>query len=620
MSAPPWVDGLDLLPAGTGAAQQAALDELLPRLVLSSAVSAMLEQAVGLAGVVGPIDALLAGAGPWLGGPGAFGASGGGGLDGAKVDAMLTALGRVVSGAPGTGLPLPGGLTVTAAGTDPLVVTVATDPSAPLLGAVGLSLGLGIDAARHATSTGSVAVEVPLGGAWPSATILVEATGAGVRLAVAPAGQPPLELLPHFGGFGALAAAASALLPALLDRVHLDLSPPSVVHQAALDLATALDLYDALGGFVPHAATWAAVARPGWLDSVAGTARTAAVAAAVDVLTQIGVPGSLAASGASVQWASGALAVRAGWGTGAPELSVTCTDLAVAGTPVHLWLAAAVSAGSGAPTVTAEATVQLDATADVGFAFTPGLRTFLDTSGSGQVLRARLLPLGRAGEGALAVDLVPAFGIAPTPAALGELVSAWLVPIAGAMALDVADVQTLLDSPLWTGGPTTRDVLQRAGVLTGPALAAPLPSLDALPGLVTKALAESASLPPVTVADGLTVALVNDGTRVGLRVAGSHDVDAGELTVALHFGGTETWNGGTDAGVTVYLFDLDHDAPVPPRPARRRGRGGGQGQGRRPSRVDRQRRARLRGRLPLLRHRPAGDRARSPSGLPASNS
>jgi hypothetical protein len=58
------------------------------------------------------------------------------------------------------------------------------------------------------------------------------------------------------------------------------------------------------------------------------------------------------------------------------------------------------------------------------------------------------------------------------------------------------------------------------------------------------------------VAEGLTVTLVNDGPRFGLRLAGSHNVDAGDVTVALHFGGTETWNGGTDAGLTVYLFDL----------------------------------------------------------------
>ena len=312
---------------------------------------------------------------------------------------LLTALGRMVSGSPATGLPLPGGLTVTAAGNDPLVVTVATDPSAPLLGAVGFSLGLGIDAARHATATGSVSVEVPLGGGWPSATVVVEATAAGVRVAIAPAGQPPIELLPHFSGFGALAAAASALLPALLGTIDSELSPPGAAHQAALDLATALDLYYPAGGSAAHADTWAAVVRTGWLELRRRAARTAAVTAAIDVLTQIGVPGTLTALGASVQWASGALAVRAGWGTGSAELSVACTDLTVAGSPVHLWLAAAVSAGSGAPAVTADAAVQLDATADVGFAFTPGIRASLDTSGPGPVVRARLLPLGRTGRG-----------------------------------------------------------------------------------------------------------------------------------------------------------------------------------------------------------------------------
>src|SRR5664279_2026771 len=141
----------------------------------------------------------------------------------------------------------------------------------------------------------------------------------------------------------------------------------------------------------------------------------------------------------------GALAVQAGWGTGAPELSVSCTDLAVAGSALHLWLTAGVVADPGAPALTVDATAQLDATAAVGFTFTPGLRAALDTSGTGPAIALTLLPLGRADEGTLAVTLVPSFAIKPTPDALSALVSAWLLPIAGAMTLAVADVQTLLD-------------------------------------------------------------------------------------------------------------------------------------------------------------------------------
>jgi hypothetical protein len=559
LTAPPWTDGLDLLPVGSGATQRAVRDELLPRLVLSSAMSALLEQAVGLGGAVGAIDALLAGAGSWLSGSGAFGAGGGGpGLDGAKIGALLSALGRAVTGSPVTGLPLPGGLTLTATGGDPLVLSVATDPSAPLLGVVGLDLAISIDNQRHVTPTGTVTIQVPLGGGggWSSAAVVLGATPAGVRLAVAPAGLPAIELLPHFSGFGSLADAAAALLPALLDEIDSTLAPPGLIHQAVLDLAAALDLYDAGGGFAAHASAWADVARSGWLDSVAGAVRAAAITAAANVLSRLGLPGSLSASGTSVRWASGALAVQTGWGTGAPELSVSCTDLAVSGTPVHLWLTAAVAAGSGAPAVTVDATVQLDATADVGFAFTPAVRAALDTSGPSPVVDVRLLPLGRAGEATLAVDLVPSFGVAPSTAALGALVSAWLIPIAGAMSLAVADVQTLLDRPIWSGGPTARDVLQRAGVMSGTTLAAPFPALSDLPGLVTRALAESASLPPITLAGGLSVSVVSDGNRFGVRISGEHDIDTGDVTVTLHFGGTETWNGGTDGGITVYLFDL----------------------------------------------------------------
>jgi hypothetical protein len=61
LDAPPWVSALSLLPAGSGAAQQAAALSLIPRLALSSAVSAVIESLVGPALRIGPIDALLAG-------------------------------------------------------------------------------------------------------------------------------------------------------------------------------------------------------------------------------------------------------------------------------------------------------------------------------------------------------------------------------------------------------------------------------------------------------------------------------------------------------------------------------------------------------------------------------
>jgi len=63
LDAPPWVSALSLLPAGSGAAQQAAALSLIPRLALSSAVSAVIESLVGPALRIGPIDALLAGPG-----------------------------------------------------------------------------------------------------------------------------------------------------------------------------------------------------------------------------------------------------------------------------------------------------------------------------------------------------------------------------------------------------------------------------------------------------------------------------------------------------------------------------------------------------------------------------
>ncbi|HUJ65887.1 MAG TPA: hypothetical protein VLX59_10135, partial [Acidimicrobiales bacterium] len=221
LDAPPWTSNLALVPPAPDLGDQAL--QLLPRLALSSAASAVMDALVGPQINTGPIDALLANFGPWLQKPSAFGASGGsgsGGLDATRINNLLSAIGAAAGlpAAPsGGGLMLPGGIALTVSGGDPLRVSLAASG----VGGGVLDIGgdLSIDRFGHVTPDGTAALHLTLpGGSWASVDIALGAGPAGLTLSVAPGSGGTVTLLPSVSGLASvLSGLGTALLPALLD-------------------------------------------------------------------------------------------------------------------------------------------------------------------------------------------------------------------------------------------------------------------------------------------------------------------------------------------------------------------------------------------------------------------
>jgi large repetitive protein len=562
LSADPWLAPTALLPAGAG---EGALVVLAPRLLLSAALGALLETAVGAGLVVGPIDALLVDAGNWLSGGHAFGASTPDGapvpgFDAAKLTALLNGLAAAAALPTGPGIVLPGGVSVGATGGDPLVLAVAT--TAPINGVLGLSLTASIDAARHVTPGGTVSLTVPLpaGAAWPSVAVTVGTGPDGLSLAVTPSGAAAIQILPRFSGFGAFASAAAALLPSVLDRVRTELGPTpatrSQLMQLALDLCAALDVYDEAGGFSAHADAIAAVGKPGWLEGLGATVRADAAARIAALLNDPGsalhvLPGTVAVdpAGPTVDWtwtpaaATGSLGVHLGWhGTG-PQVGVRATSLSLPGSPVTVGLAAGLLDGA----ITGDATLGIDVGTALGFPFAPALQASVE---SGR-FALRLVPVAP-----LQIELAPAPQVVGGTAALETLARTWLLPLAANLAVEAA--QTAAGSPLakqlFAGGKTAEEILKAAGILDGAGNF--VPALPTVPELMQGALAAISGLGVDIGADkSLNLSFVNAGGRLGVRLKGHEDIPAGGLAVSVRFGEPASWIG-PDGGVTLYLLDI----------------------------------------------------------------
>jgi len=564
VEAPPWTGGIDLLPTTGGALLREARDSLLPRLVLSSAVSAVIERLIGPGYLIGPIDALLAEPGRWLSTPTALGRSGSdsssgssGPLDPARLNLLLERVAAAAGLPPGPGLTLPGGISVTIGGTDTVRISIAKPAGVALLPDVDLALTLDIDGERHVTPGGTMSMNVPLAGVatgatapWPSVDVDVGVSSAGVTLTVTPEGGSAIEFLPHFGGFGTLAAGAAALLPSLLDEV-LVRTPASPFRTAALRVAQDLDLYDAGGGFAAHQAQLAALVAPGGLAAVTPTA---AVGSMVALLNLLGLPGQVGRDGDAVVWGSPTLAnrdveVRGGWGADGPEVRVRTDETATPGGVARLSFTAAFAAG--APTF--EAAAALDAPAGLGFPFRPAVRARL----AGGRLEVALLPLGVTDESTLAIALAPVTAVLPNAEALALLAERWLVPLASELAVQAAE--PLLTRQLWSGGPTLGELLQSGSILAtgGPPfhLQSPLPAIATIPGELLRALVRAGTV-DIPVGGGLQLNVAEFGSRLGIRLSGALEVDTGSLLARILLGGELTWNGGVDKGLTLYLFDV----------------------------------------------------------------
>ncbi len=568
LDAPPWVSHLQLLPTGSGTAQPAALQELAPRILLSSALSALLKLATGPEFDIGPIDALLADAGAWLSGSGALGAgrAGGGtpplGFDAAKITAILNGIASSAGLTTGPGIVLPAGISVGVSGSDPLHIAVLT--TTPILGVLDLGLSLDIDHLRHVTPGGTASLHLALdgGATWPGVTITAGVSTGGLSLTVTPDGGGTITLLPTFSGLGAFAQAGAALLPKVLDEIVNNLGPNPATRGAlmrvVLGVAEALGIYDDAGHFTAHEAAIAAMLQPSWINNAAATVGSAVATAVAQLVNDAAsplhaLPGQVAALGSAVTWswtppaASGTLSATLGWDSSGPTLSVAADALALASGALLVHL----HAGYAGAALQADASLGVNIGDALGFTFEP----VVDVALNGGAFSMRVLPLGVANASVLSVNIAPTPGVHADSGGLATLAEKWLLPLTAKLVLDATQAE--MSHSLWTGGPSIATLLTTANVITstgagGFKLVTPVADIPTLVVASVEAILTGA--PDIPLTSTLKLALVNDGGRLGVRVHGHEEFTAGSMSVGILFGEPADWITDSDHGVTVYLF------------------------------------------------------------------
>jgi hypothetical protein len=495
-AAPPWIAPTTSITA--------ALTAAVPRVLLSSAVTAILQSIIGPGFKIGPIDAFLTDPGAALRSVTSLGT--GTCLDSAKIGGLLKRVGRAI-GVPSTGdLTLPGNLKLAASGTGTVNLQLST--TAPIGGVLSIALGAQIDCGLHVTPAGSVTLTQALPGTWGNTNIRFTVGASGVTLTVEPTGVAPIQILPTFSGLGALAGGATALLPAALDALSAAV-PASTLSAAALDLATALDLYDAAGKFSAHASQWKTLLDGNWSATVGASARAAAATAITNILKSVNL-GALGSAGVSV---------NAGWDT-QPTVSINATGLSAAGGAVS----ADFTLGYKNAAILAKADINLNLN------LIPGIKAV-----------PRVSVEFAAGQ----------FQVTVTPGTT-DPVQDLLLPLAAELVLTAEKAN--FSKPVWTGGPTVLDLLQNAKLTTGAGdLASPMPPvLDIVTGLAA-GLASHAAL---KIGD-FTLAFVTEGTKTGVRLAGSQKIPSDEVDLTVHFGADAF----AKPGVTVWVLNSGQFAP-----------------------------------------------------------
>lgn len=532
VEAPPWLDPLPLPP--TAAAVEQAAVRAVPRIFLSSAVTAFFESVFGPVFRIGPVDKLLGAPGSTLSGSGSLG-NASGGIDAAKINGLLQLFGSAIGAPDGPGLALPGGLTLSASGSDPVTIGLAT--TTPIGGVLGFTLDAKIDSLRHVTPDGTLTLSLPLA-TWGETAVEFGISPAGVTLTITPSGSPPIQLLPTFSGLGALAqGVSSTLLTQALDALA-DNTPSSPFKSDVLALATSLQLRS--GTFSAQSDHWkqllqgnslAAIGdKPGLLDAVK------------TILTDIGIPGVLTHSAGStlMSWTnpagSGAVNLSFGWDAGGPAFSIGVADFKASGGPLHLHVAAGV-AGNGA--LQADLGVGVSLQQSLGINATPQLRASYKAGG----FAVDFYPLGDASS-ALDISLLPAPDVKAKPGALDDFVLKWIVPVAANV---VVKAKGPLTQAVWPGSAlTVQQLVDGSGVLAGN---------KTLLQMVTGLLSTLTTAGSVVIGN-FHVGFASDAGGFGVRVSGFEDIPAGEIAISARFGevmSTPPWFKG--GGLTLYLFD-----------------------------------------------------------------
>jgi hypothetical protein len=560
-----------LIPAPTTASLEAVLTTTLPRLLFSGAASAALEAIVGPGLQIGPIDTFFTSMSSVLTQATALGNSAGAGLSSARLTTLLQFIGTLANLPAGPGLSLPGDIEVTATGagtaTDPVTLQLAT--TTPIGGVLTLSGGVSFDSLLHPSPTGSVAFTIPLPAVWTSLTVNFGVSAAGVTLSLTPVSTPataPIQILPTFSGLGALAGAAEALLPQVLDAAVTAIGP-STVSTLTLDIATALGIYDSVGHFSAHADELKAMLSGSWLSSFTGAQRTS-IATAVAGLFSGGsplagtLPGTVTAGTGTtaglVTWAlplsggnTGTVAITLGWDTTGPSATVGVASLK----PADGALAITASAGYAAGGIAVSAGLGLSLQQALGLDVVPTL----SLTESGGVFQLEFHPLATGGSGSSAngpitIDFIPpAIHLgAGGPVALIEQL---LLPLVADTLFSA--VEDKLTTPLWTGGPQLQAVLTGSGIaVTSGATVILNPVFPDVTALVTGLLTALAQGVTLALTGTLNLVLTNEGGRLGVRIQGSESFDVGDYTLTMLFGAPTSWGSTFDAGVAVYLFTV----------------------------------------------------------------
>ena len=527
----------------------------MPRLIVDTVATALVQSALGPGYSVSGILALLENPGRVLTGADALGD--GTSFDPGKLNDLFSSLGA-----------LPGGLTLAAAGTDPTTISLTTGTK--LGGVLSLAAGLTIDRARHCSPSGTITLQADADGSGQAApSLILGLDAAGLSLVVTTGGASPMtiRLLPIFDGAAALAGQAKKLLPFVLDTLLLEIAPehasPPAIVSLALQVAAALDLYDPAGRFQTHATQLAAMVDGSWLASVGSATRTQFIAAAERYFTDAtsplrgALPGTFASTGGTLVWTyplpaeigAGTLSLTAGWDALGPTLTVHAKDVTLANAPLQ----ATIDGGLVGGALTAQLALGIDLSSALGIAVAPQL--VLAAAGEGVALT--LLPLGVGTVDTLSIPLLPAaVPTASSDAALRLLIN-WAVPFAADVLLSAVSDQ--LAAPLWTGGRTVASMLTDSGLVTATAglpptyaVVTPL-DLAGLPGRLLRAMSGAslslATNPP------LDLSFVDGGSgKLGVRLLGSIPLNPGDATtVSLLFGKPADWLG-PSAGVTLDLF------------------------------------------------------------------
>ena len=561
VAASPWLEPLTLLPAPPGNVLADSWNNLIPRLLISSTVSTLLEALIGPAFRHGPIDRLLGAPGKTLGSSGSLGS--GTGLDADRLNMLLGVIAAALGQPAGQeGLLLPAGLKLTAGGKDP--VTVRLETTATIGNVLGFQLDAKIDSLRHVTPAGTLTLDVPLPlGTWQGVKVAFGVSPAGVSLALTPdtPGFGTLQLLPVFGGLGSfLQAGAATLLPqaldALLDALGMPLPP---LAQLAVNAAGQLALYDPQGHCSAHSAEWQKLLQSGYLAGLAPASRAAFINAVAALFSNPAsplkgtVPGQVKAdpSGQSLTWSctstQGTLALTAGWTPG-PTLLVQATNLKFQEGPLTLDLAA----GSASGTLQCMTRLGLALQKIVPIPATPQFSAAFNGAG----FDVNLYPLGDAGPAsAFDVALLPAAKVTFGAGGPQAFLDHWLVPLIADRVLEAN--RQRLTTPVWGGGKTLHTLLNDAGLITGSdQLHVPLPPLPAAVSNVLLGLATGLKIP---VTKTLNLQLVNEqpvkaqAKAVGLRLVGHQDFPAGSLNISLRFG-EGPFISAQNRGLTLYLF------------------------------------------------------------------